>query len=87
MKATGGPGQAELSSADLDLDLEAKPSWEVASWLVENRDDLTDEMLPDASDCLPGTPQRVITNQRLLELGITLRYPTFREGMGLLFEN
>jgi len=69
------------------VDLEARPSWEVASWLVENRDDLTDEMLPDASDCLPGTPQRVISNQRLLELGITLRYPTFREGMGLLFEN
>ena len=69
------------------VDLEAKPSWEVALWLVENRDDLTKGMLPDASDCLPGTPQRFISNQRLLELGITLRYPTFREGMGLLFED
>ena len=69
------------------VDLEAKPSWEVARWLVENRDDLTEEMLPDAADCLPGTPQRIISNQRLLELGITLSYPTFREGMGLLFEN
>jgi len=64
------------------VDLEARPSWEVASWLVENRDDLTKEMLPDASDCLPGTPQRFISNQRLLELDITLSYPTFREGMG-----
>jgi len=44
-------------------------------------------MLPDAADCLPGTPQRIISNQRLLELGVTLKYPTFREGMGLLFEN
>ena len=68
------------------VDLEAKPSWEVAKWLVENRDDLTEEMLPDAVDCLPGTPQRIISNQRLLEFGITLSYPTFREGMGLLFE-
>jgi nucleoside-diphosphate-sugar epimerase len=63
------------------VDLEARPSWEVASWLVENRDDLTEEMLPDAANCIPGTPQRIISNQRLLELGITLRYPTFREGM------
>ena len=69
------------------VDLESKPSWEVARWLVENRDDLTEDMLPDAGDCLPGTPQRIISNQRLLELGITLSYPTFREGMGLLFEN
>ena len=63
------------------VDLEAKPSWEVAKWLIENRNDLTEEMLPDAADCLPGTPQRIISNQRLLELGITLCYPTFREGM------
>ena len=63
------------------VDLESKPSWEVARWLVENRNDLTEEMLPDAADCLPGTPQRIISNQRLLELGITLCYPTFREGM------
>ena len=63
------------------VDLEAKPSWEVAKWLIENRNDLTEEMLPDADDCLPGTPQRIISNQRLLELGITLCYPTFREGM------
>jgi len=63
------------------VDLESKPSWEVASWLVENRDDLTEEMLPDAADYLPGTPQRIISNQRLLELGITLCHPTFREGM------
>jgi len=63
------------------VDLEAKPSWEVAKWLIENRNDLTEEMLPDAADCLPGIPQRIISNQRLLELGITLCYPTFREGM------
>ena len=69
------------------VDLEAKPSWEVAKWLIENRNDLTEEMLPDAADRLPGTPQRIISNQRLLELGITLSYPTFREGMGLLFKN
>jgi len=69
------------------VDLGAKPSWEVAKWLVENRNDLTEEILPDAADCLPGTPQRIISNQLLLELGITLCYPTFREGMGLLFEN
>ena len=69
------------------VDLEAKPSWEVAKWLIENRNDLTEEMLPDDTDCLQGTPQRVISNERLLELGITLSYPTFREGMGLMFEN
>ena len=69
------------------VDFDPKPSWEVAKWLIENRKDLTEEMLPDAADCLPGTPQRIISNQRLLELGITLSYPTFREGMGLLFKN
>ena len=72
------------------VDLEAKPSWEVARWLIENREDLTEDMFPDPavmSSSLPGTPQRIISNQRLLELGITLSYPTFREGMGLLFEN
>ena len=63
------------------VDLEAKPSWQVANWLIENRNDLTEEILPDAADCLPGTPQRIISNQRLLELGITLCHPTFREGM------
>ena len=69
------------------VDLEAKPSWEVAYWLVENRDDLNGEMLPDTVDCIPGTPQRIISNQRLLELGITLCYPTFREGMKGLYCN
>ena len=58
----------DASSCVNAVDLEARPSWEVASWLVENRDDLTEKMLPDASDCLPGTPQRIISNQRLLEL-------------------
>ena len=65
------------------VDLEAKPSWEVARWLVENRDDLTEKMLPSAACYLPGNPQRFISNQLMLDLGITLKYPTFREGMGL----
>ena len=69
------------------VDHEAKPSWEVAKWLIGNRNDLTQEMFPENTDDLPGTPQRIISNQRLLELGITLSYPTFREGMGLLFED
>ncbi len=66
------------------VDLEAKPSWEVARWLIENREDLTEDMFPDPaviSSSLPETPQRKISNQRLLDLGITLRYPTSREGM------
>jgi hypothetical protein len=84
VKATGVPGQAELSSADLAVDLEAKPSWEVARWLVKNWDDLTEEILPDAADFIPGTQQRIISNQRLLELGITLNYPTFHNGMGVI---
>ena len=72
------------------VDLEAKPSWEVARWLIENRKDLTEDMFPDPaviSSSLPETPLRKISNQRLLDLGITLRYPTFREGMGLLSGN
>jgi hypothetical protein len=63
------------------VDHEAKPSWQVARWLIENRDDLTQEMFPEDTDHLPGTPQRIISNQRLLELSVTLRYPTFRQGM------
>ena len=72
------------------VDHEAKPSWEVARWLIENREDLTEDMFPDPaviSSSLPETPQRKISNQRLLDLGITLRYPTFRDGMGLLSGN
>jgi hypothetical protein len=49
--------------------------------LIENRDDLTQEMFPEDTDHLPGTPQRIISNHRLLELAVTLRYPTFRQGM------
>ena len=63
------------------VDLEAKPSWEVANWLIENREDLTQEMFQENTDNLSGSPQRIISNQRLLELGVNLRYPTFRQGM------
>lgn len=63
------------------VDHEAKPSWKVARWLIENRDDLTQEMFLENTAKLPGTPQRIISNQRLLELAVTLRYPTFRQGM------
>jgi hypothetical protein len=38
-------------------------------------------MFPEDKDPLPGTPQRIISNQRLLELAVTLQYPTFRQGM------
>ena len=72
------------------VDHEAKPSWEVARWLIENREDLTEDMFPDPaviSSSLPETPLRKFSNQRLLDLGITLRYPTFRDGMGLLSGN
>ena len=63
------------------VDLEAKPSWEVARWLIENRDDLTEEMFQENTDELSGSPQRNISNKHLLELDIPLRYPTFRQGM------
>ena len=63
------------------VDLEAKPSWEVANWLIKNRDDLTEEMFEENTDYLPGSPQRIISNKNLLELDIPLRYPTFRQGM------
>ena len=63
------------------VDYEAKPSWQVARWLIENRDDLNQEIFPVNTDHLPGTPQRIISNQLLLELDITLRYYTFRQGM------
>ena len=63
------------------VDHEAKPSWQVARWLIENRDDLTQEMFPEDTNPLLGAPQRIISNQRLLELAVTLQYPTFRQGM------
>jgi hypothetical protein len=63
------------------VDLEAKPSWEVANWLIENHEDLTQEMFQDNTDNLSGSPQRIISNQRMLELGVNLRYPTFKQGM------
>jgi len=57
----------------------------VAHWLIQNRKDLSEDMLqdiPDSSASVPGNAERIISNQCLIELGITLRYPTFREGMG-----
>jgi hypothetical protein len=56
----------------------------VAHWLVKNREDLSEDMLqdiPDSSASVPGNSKRLISNLCLIELGITLSYPTFREGM------
>ena len=66
------------------VDFDPKPSWRVAHWLVQNREDLSEDMLqdiPDSSASVPGNAERLISNQCLIELGITLSYPTFREGM------
>ena len=67
------------------VDFDPKPSWKVAHWLVQNRKDLSRKMLqdiPDSSVIVPGNSERLISNQCLIELGVTLSYPTFREGMG-----
>jgi hypothetical protein len=56
----------------------------VAHWLVQNREDLTEKMLQgikDNSDCISGNAERFISNQCLIDLGINLSFPTFREGM------
>ena len=48
------------------------------------KEDLSEDMLqdiPDSSASVPGNSERLISNQCLIELGITLNYPTFREGM------
>ena len=66
------------------VDFDPKPSWKVANWLVQNREDLSEDMLqdiPDSSASVPGNSERLISNQCLIELGITLKFPTFREGM------
>ena len=72
------------------VDFDPKPSWEVAHWLVQNREDLSEDMLqdiPDSSASVPGNTKRLISNQCLIELGITLNHPTFREGMGSITLN
>ena len=72
------------------VDLEAKPSWEVAQWLVENRDGFSPQMLSaldDSPSLGEASAERFISNQCMLDLGITLSFPTFREGMGLLSGN
>ena len=66
------------------VDQEARPSWEVAEWLVQHHPKLTPEMLPERPESLsPGNvPKRRIDNQRLLrEMRYELRFPTFREGL------
>ena len=66
------------------VDFDPKPSWKVANLLVHNLEDLSEYMLqdiPDSSASVPGNLERLISNQCLIELGITLNYPTFREGM------
>ena len=75
------PGSTRCVNA---VDFDPKPSWEVAHWLVQNRDDLTEDMLqdiPDKSASVTGNSDRFISNQYLIDLGINLSFPTFREGM------
>ena len=74
----------ESASCINAVDFDPKPSWKVAHWLVQNREDLSEDMLqdiPNSSASVPGNSERFISNQCLIELGITLSYPTFREGM------
>ena len=74
----------ESASCINAVDFDPKPSWKVAHWLIQNREDLSEDMLqdiPDSSESIPGNSERLISNQCLIELGITLCYPTFREGM------
>ena len=74
----------ESASCVNAVDFDPKPSWKVAHWLIQNREDLSEDMLqdiPDSSASVPGNTERLISNQFLIELGITLSYPTFREGM------
>ena len=74
----------ESASCINAVDFDPKPSWKVAHWLIQNREDLSADMLqdfPDSSESIPGNSERLISNQCLIELGITLCYPTFREGM------
>ena len=50
------------------VDFDPKPSWKVAHWLVQNREDLSEDMLqdiPDSSASVPGYSERLISNQRL----------------------
>ena len=66
------------------VDFDPKPSWEVAQWLIQNREDLSENMLYDIRDhsaSVPDNSKRFISNQCLINLGINLNYPTFREGM------
>jgi len=72
------------------VDLEPKPSCEVAQWLVENREDFSQEMLSTSnvlSSKKNNSPERHISNQLLKDLGIALKYPTFREGMDIFDKN
>ena len=69
------------------VDNEAKPSFEVAQWLVENHEDFSQKMLSTSNVLTPKKidyPKRFISNQLLKKLGLTLKYPTFRDGMGIL---
>ena len=72
------------------VDFDPKPSWKVAHWLVQNREDLSEDFLQDIpyqSASVPGNSERFISNQCLIELGINLCYPTFREGIGSMALN
>ena len=71
------------------VDFDPKPSWEVAHWLVKNREDLSENMLqeiPNTSASVRDNTERFISNQYLIDIGITLNFPTFREGMGKIHE-
>ena len=74
----------ESASCINAVDFEAKPSFEVAQWIVENCSGFSKKMLSISKDLSPRKKElteRFISNKLLIEMGIKLRYPTFREGI------
>lgn len=58
---------------------------EVVEWMAA-RLGVEPTRLPEGTAAPPGPNRRILSERARRELGVTLRYPTFREGFGALLE-
>ena len=66
------------------VDLDPRPTWEVANWLLEQHPDLQrsqTRLSPQAGVDAHASERRIDNHRLLHELNYQLRYPSFREGM------
>jgi nucleoside-diphosphate-sugar epimerase len=74
----------KLEQCYLAVDCEPAPLAEVVAWL---RDQLADETIEDGAELRRRAGSKRCVNRRLLDLGYTFKYPSYREGYRTIIDN